>query len=243
MSVWEYSCTAWAASHPSSFTDGERAYDAHQIGGWWTVEPVRKLWNREKSLVCARNQTPAIQSIAHHYTKWAISSCWNIMCRNHRSHQHIKFHEDPETDWCNTECNGLLAYVIHTVYSPHKWSCFQGNTPSKLTRFLYEDSLQVPCTVIKGEWHYFLQIHEYLSISGNWGNMGHYTTQCVNSNDFKSATRAIHQPVLCWFPPVHELNWMRADMSSNLTSFRIMMGHWCSMKRQYHFIVRTASRQ
>jgi hypothetical protein len=39
---------------------------------WRVPEPVWTLWSREKSFAPAGNRTPTVQSLAHHYTDWAI---------------------------------------------------------------------------------------------------------------------------------------------------------------------------
>jgi hypothetical protein len=63
----------WLVSHPGHFTPGERAPAAHWTGGW--VDPRAGLDGVEWkiSLSLARNRTPAVRSIARHYTDWASS--------------------------------------------------------------------------------------------------------------------------------------------------------------------------
>jgi hypothetical protein len=54
----------WSASRPGWCTPREKGAGTHWIGAGWAPEQVWTLWSREKSLVPAGNQTPAIQPIA-----------------------------------------------------------------------------------------------------------------------------------------------------------------------------------
>jgi hypothetical protein len=45
----------------------------------WTPEPVWKLWRREKFLPPAGNRIPAVQPVAHRYTRWVIPAPSSIL--------------------------------------------------------------------------------------------------------------------------------------------------------------------
>jgi hypothetical protein len=58
----------WSASNNGRFTWWERGSGSHWIWAGWAPEPVWTVCSTENSLASARNRTPVVHPIAHHYT-------------------------------------------------------------------------------------------------------------------------------------------------------------------------------
>jgi hypothetical protein len=52
----------------TALTPGGKALGIHCVDGWVGLEPVWKLWSREKSIAPVGNITLVVQSIARRYT-------------------------------------------------------------------------------------------------------------------------------------------------------------------------------
>jgi hypothetical protein len=62
---------------------GESVLGTHWIGS--CVCPMASLYSVEKRKISwpSRNRTPAIQTIAHHYTNWVVTSNFNLLLSNY----------------------------------------------------------------------------------------------------------------------------------------------------------------
>jgi hypothetical protein len=85
---WRYSSThyltsardggEWSASRPGRFTSRERAPGSHWIGGWVGARAVLDTAVVKRNIPTFRREsnprTPIVQSVAQHYTDWAITA-------------------------------------------------------------------------------------------------------------------------------------------------------------------------